>query len=86
MTYRLTTDGSRVIRLADHAIIPADPANGDWQRYQAWLAAGGIPEAAAPDPRPHLANGAARRARQFAKALARDPLATLVTQAKETLR
>jgi hypothetical protein len=37
-------------------------------------------------PRPHPANGAARRARQFAKALARDPLAALVQQAKEQTR
>ena len=37
-------------------------------------------------PRPHPANGAARRARQFAKALARDPLAALITHAKETYR
>lgn len=38
-------------------------------------------------PRPPLGdNGAARRARQFAKALDRDPLAALVTHAKEQAR
>ncbi len=37
-------------------------------------------------PRPHPLNGAARQARQFAKALDRDPLAALVQQAKEQTR
>lgn len=40
--YRLV--GDAVIRLADNASIPADPGNSDWQKYQAWLAAGGVPE------------------------------------------
>ena len=33
-----------ILRLADDAHIPADPANTDWQAYQAWLAAGNVPE------------------------------------------
>jgi hypothetical protein len=41
--YRLTS-GSSVIRVADSATIPADPANTDWQAYQAWLAAGNTPD------------------------------------------
>ncbi len=78
------------------AYVPADDAH-----YLAFFAAGRRPtridseaelgrvlndQFPAGSPRPHPANGAARRARQFAKALARDPLAALVQQAKEQTR
>ena len=34
------SDGRYVVRERDRAIIPADPANSDWQAYQVWLEAG----------------------------------------------
>ena len=51
MTYTLTA-GSSVARDADGAMIPADPANADWQIYQVWLAAGNIPSPAPAPPTP----------------------------------
>jgi hypothetical protein len=38
-----------VLRVADQAYIPDDPANRDWAEYQQWLADGGVPDPA-PDP------------------------------------
>ena len=40
--YALAASGVR--READGADIPNDPKNRDWRKYQAWQAAGGIPD------------------------------------------
>lgn len=45
--YRLTS-GNGVVREADNAFIPNDPANADWKAYQAWVAAGNTPTPYAP--------------------------------------
>lgn len=42
--YQLTATESSVIRTADGACIPNDPANRDWVEYQDWLDAGGVPD------------------------------------------
>ena len=48
MTYQLTT-GDIILRLADNAFIPHDPANTDYAAYLEWVAAGNEPEPA-PEP------------------------------------
>ena len=48
--YQLTT-GTSILRLADNAFIPPDPANTDYAAYLAWLEAGNTPDPA-PTPEP----------------------------------
>jgi hypothetical protein len=51
--YQLTATDQSVIRTADSAHIPNDPANRDWMEYLSWLADGGVPDPyAPPDPEP----------------------------------
>lgn len=50
--YRLTEADMWVIRTADHTIIPNDPANTDWIKYQKWLDAGGVPDPYVEPPPP----------------------------------
>jgi hypothetical protein len=42
----LTDNINSVLRIADNAFIPFDPANTDYQQYLAWLAEGNQPEPA----------------------------------------
>jgi hypothetical protein len=46
MAYQLTT-GDTILRLADNAFIPPDPANTDYAAYLEWVEAGNTP---LPDP------------------------------------
>ena len=43
--YQLTS-GDTILRLADNAFIPPDPANTDYTAYLAWLEAGNTPHPA----------------------------------------
>ena len=49
--YQLTTAGTSIVRVADGAVIPEDPANKDYQAYLAFIA-GGNTALPAPVPPP----------------------------------
>ena len=51
MTYQLT-QGDTILRTADNAFIPPDPANTDYAAYLAWLDEGNTPEPAPEPPAP----------------------------------
>ena len=54
MTYQLTISDC-ILRLADNAFIPPDPANTDYAAYLEWLEAGNMPDPAPlPEPVPAL--------------------------------
>lgn len=48
--YKLLRYG--VLRLADNACVPPDPANKDWNEYELWLQQGNTPTPADPPPPP----------------------------------
>jgi len=50
--YQLTTNEHTILRVADNAHIPDDPANRDYQEYLAWTEAGGVPDPAPLPPEP----------------------------------
>ena len=49
--YQLTT-GDTILRTADNAFIPPDPANTDYTAYLAWVEEGNTPEPAPEPPAP----------------------------------
>jgi hypothetical protein len=49
--YQLTT-GDTILRIADNAFIPPDPANTDYAAYLEWVAAGNTPDPAPAPPAP----------------------------------
>ena len=49
MTGQISTT---ILRRADSAYIPDDPANVDFQRYSAWLSEGNTPDPPDPPPEP----------------------------------
>ena len=49
--YQLTTS-TTILRLADNAFIPPDPANTDYAAYLQWVEQGGTPEPAPEPPAP----------------------------------
>jgi hypothetical protein len=51
MTYQLTTSAT-ILRLADNAFIPPDPANSDYKEYLKWLEEGNEPLPPDPIPEP----------------------------------
>ena len=51
MTYQLTT-GDTILRIADNAFIPPDPANTDYAAYLVWLEEGNTPLPPDPTPEP----------------------------------
>lgn len=53
--YQLTSNEHTILRVADQAHIPDDPANRDYQEYLAWKEAGNEPDPAPeqpPNPKP----------------------------------
>ncbi len=52
--YQLIANATGIMRASDGAVIPADPANRDFQAYQAWLAAGNTADPAPVPAKPSV--------------------------------
>lgn len=50
--YQLIANSTSVLRTADQAFIPDDPANRDYQAFLEWLDEGNTPDPAPPEPEP----------------------------------
>jgi hypothetical protein len=50
--YQLTANEHTILRVADNAHIPDDPANRDYAEYLAWCADGNTPDPAPLPPEP----------------------------------
>jgi hypothetical protein len=53
--YALTASEHTILRTADQAYIPDDPANTDYAEYLKWLEAGGVPDPYVEPPPPEPA-------------------------------
>lgn len=61
--YKLSQNSNSIIRLADNAFIPDDPANTDYANYLKWVAEGNLPQAADPVVVPEVMVVSMRQAR-----------------------
>jgi hypothetical protein len=73
MSYTLQANSTSIRRDADGAIIPPDPANADYQAYEAWVGAGNTP---APAPAPVAVIPAQVTRKQFFQAAAQQGIIT----------
>ena len=85
--YKLTDSPSIIVRIADGACIPTDPANTDYQAYLEWLAEGNTPLPVDP-PTPEQIMQRLEARVQFwldeqARALGYDDIKSAVTYAEE---
>lgn len=79
--YRLGLDGS-IIRIADGAVIPADPNNADYAAYLAWADEPDNTPDPAPDPPEPIADALAESVAIALPALTSEPGLSAATKTK----